>query len=169
MPHLETSTIPSAILPSQPPDVVLSFSGPRFDPAPQMLEALFDSLAHLGERAPGFVTGGCQGFDSLIGRYCLARWPKRKHLVILPHDSTFTRRWWDEPGLDGRNLTIRQLPFGTNYRDRNVDLVVSSAQLVAYPYAAERHPSQRRSGTWQTIRLGRRLHSRPVLMPFPRS
>lgn len=145
--------------------VTLGFTGSRYVPNPDKILTLERRLLNLGQFAPGFVTGACTGLDALIGRFCVERWPQRMHMVIIPGDRKQIDPWWLDFG--GWLINVIQMPPNTTYADRNQAIVDQSQQLVGFPIGPEDHPAQRRSGTWQTIRMGRRCHTRPpVIIPL---
>lgn len=103
-------------------------------------------------RPTGIVTGGCVGFDHLMGEYCALRWPDLSHTVIVPADRTAVAAWWT--GFS--NVEVIYMPTGTTYRDRNIELVKRSAVMLGQPERPENDPKSVRSGTWQAVRLARR-------------
>jgi hypothetical protein len=137
------------------PQPVLGFTGSRFTPDARTVDRIYGHLDRLGEHAPGFVTGACRGLDTIIGEYCAEKFPDRHQLVIVPANTTQVDRWWLP---FGSAVTVIHMPPGTTYKDRNQSIVDNSGRLVGFPIGAEDDPRQRRSGTWQTIRMGRRAH-----------
>lgn len=107
-------------------------------------------------RPTGVVTGGCTGFDALMGEYCALRWEDLEHTVIVPADQKAVDPWWTKPTLSHVDITVIQMPPGSTYRDRNIMIVAKSAMMLGQPERPEDDPKSRRSGTWQTIRLARR-------------
>jgi hypothetical protein len=99
----------------------------------------------------GVVTGGCIGWDHMMGEYCALRWPDLEHRVVVPADRSRVEAWWLKPGMD--HVIVEEMPPGTTYRDRNARLVLLADVFAAGPDYPEGHPASRRSGTWQTIRM----------------
>lgn len=106
-------------------------------------------------RPTGIVTGGCVGFDHIMGEYCALRWPDLSHTVIVPADRSRVAAWWRQPNMT--HVEVIEMPPGTTYRDRNVELVERSAVMLGQPDLPEDDPRSRRSGTWQTLRMARHV------------
>jgi hypothetical protein len=53
-------------------------------------------------------------------------------------------------------ITLIEMPAGTDYADRNAELVKRGAVLHGFPAYTEDDRRSRRSGTWQAIRMARR-------------
>lgn len=139
---------------------VLGCSGTRQALSGYGLRLFLQQVHWLGEFAAGYVSGGCTGIDFYFGRACALRWPLRSHIVILPADRSRIGNWWS--GM--LNVQVIEMPSDSSYRDRNQEIVNRSDRLAAWPAGPEDHPSQRRSGTWQTIRMARRQHAMPPLV-----
>lgn len=147
---------------------VVGFTGSRQEPTPeQWARHLYPHLGQLGY-ASGFVTGGCVGIDHIVGRWLFHHYPERHHTVVVPADRSRVAAWWRHylPGGAGpvaTNLTVIEMPPGTDYRSRNVRLVGLCEILIGYPQYGEGHPRSQRSGSWQTLRLARQQHlTRPL-------
>jgi hypothetical protein len=107
----------------------------------------------------GFITGGCIGFDSLIGA-ALARWPRFKnarHTVVLPANRSQVDSWYLNPDVRDR-VNVIEMPEGTSYRDRDVRLVELGDELFYAADKPEDHGASLRSGTWMTVRIARKLN-----------
>jgi len=156
----EVNTTSSGPAPDRP-QLILGFTGSRFTPDARTVDRLYGHLDRLGEYAHGFVTGACRGLDTIVGEYCAEKFPGRHHLVIVPANESFTDRWWLP---FGHAVQVIHMPPGSTYKDRNQSIVDNSNQLVGFPIGAEDDPRQRRSGTWQTIRMGRRAHPTPPVI-----
>jgi hypothetical protein len=101
-----------------------------------------------------WVTGACVGVDAYVGMWARLARPDARHVVYVPADRSRIKAWWRT--LPSDNVEVIEMPPGSSYRDRNQAIVNASTRLIAIPVAAEDHPEQRRSGTWQTVRMGRR-------------
>jgi hypothetical protein len=143
---------------------ILSFTGTRRFTFTDMLSlVLTENLLHedLGlwswvVQHEEFVTGGCVGFDAVVGA-TLARWPQTRdarHTVILPANRSQVDAWYEDPEVADR-VTVIEMPEGTSYRDRDLELVKRGDELCYVADYPEHHGSQRRSGTWLTVRLAR--------------
>jgi hypothetical protein len=112
--------------------------------------------------APGtvVVVGGCVGVDAYVARAVFAYCREVRVHAIVSADTRTTA--WVDPAWEIWCHTYEMMPAGTTNRDRNIRLLDSgNAYLLAWPAYPEEHPESQRSGTWQTIRLGRR-RSMPV-------
>jgi hypothetical protein len=111
------------------------------------------------DEADGFVTGACVGGDAFIGRTLHDMFPAKRHVVIVPANRSRVAVWWH----DAPTVQVIEMPPGTSFRDRNVQIVDRSALLVGIPARHEFAVESRRSGSWQTIRLARRQH---LIQPY---
>lgn len=146
------------------PQVTLGFTGSRVVPIDMAGEVLY-LAEQIGADAPGFVTGGCVGIDHTVGRFLAGRYPKRYHVVIVPANRSRVAAWWRAEEF--QHVVVVEMAPGTSYADRNQAIVDASEQLVGFPAEPEEHPSSRRSGSWQTIRMAARIHSRaPITYPL---
>jgi hypothetical protein len=105
-------------------------------------------------RPTGVVTGGCIGFDHIMGQYLAAIDPDISHTVIVPADRSRVHEWWLDPYFSF--VEVVEMPLGTTYRDRNIEIVRRSDWLLGQPERPEGDTKSVRSGTWQTIRFARR-------------
>lgn len=116
---------------------------------PAMQTSIDTTLACLPD-ATIVVTGGCIGVDAYVARGAQAR---GLHVyAIIPAN----RRQVD-PEWATYCTTYKTMPEGTDYRDRNVTIVLRSDCAYAFPEHPEADPRSRRSGTWMTIRMCRKL------------
>jgi hypothetical protein len=132
--------------------LAISFTASRmgFGPPPPVVR---EALAAL-PRASRYVTGACTGGDAFLGRWLLATHPGAEHVVVVPANRSQVDPWWLE--CPGAPVTLIEMPPGTTYRDRNVELVRRGGRLLGFPAWPEDDPRSARSGTWQAIRLARR-------------
>lgn len=151
-----TTAYPQAPIPR-----LLGFSGTRRNLRAHERFIVNDVLDNLHAWA-GFVTGACCGIDHYVGEHLARRFPMHQHVVLVPADRSRVARWW-EPF--GEIVQVREMPPETTYADRNRAIVSASVHLMAFPEGAERdHP---RSGTWQTIRMAKRVHdAHPLVLPL---
>lgn len=126
----------------------LGFSGSRGGITPEQKLALISFLQAL-YRAPGFTRfhhGDCRGADDIAAR---AAYEIGYEIIVHPgpdgRDAGRWRRAVDQP----RVTVLDRQPF----RERNQAIVDASQGLLACPSGAEE--DQRRSGTWQTVRMAR--------------
>lgn len=108
------------------------------------------------------VTGGCIGLDAYIAEIGATtagygRQGKRWSVyTIVP-----SNRKHVDPDYLAKADETEEMPNGTTYADRNQRIVETSHALMGFPLHTERDERSRRSGTWQTIRMGWR-HGIPV-------
>lgn len=104
-----------------------------------------------------FVYGGCLGGDEAIAIWLTNFGPAgSRHHVILPANRAAVVEWWKYPNAADPFPLVEFMPEGSNYKDRNQRIVNVSDELVGFPEYPENHPKSLRSGTWQTIRMGRK-------------
>jgi len=100
---------------------------------------------------PGvLVVGGCVGADTYAAQVAWQRgmWV---HVVLPANSKLIDPQWYRYAN------SFEQMPDGSDYRARNQRIVdLATAAMVAFPDRAEQHGSQRRSGTWMTVRLSRK-------------
>lgn len=96
------------------------------------------------------VTGACVGVDSFVASQ--AKGLGLKVHTIVPADRSRVDRFWREYAD-----TFEEMPEGTSYLARNIEIVkASERRLLGFPQADEGAAVSRRSGSWQTIRLGKK-------------
>lgn len=104
-----------------------------------------------------FVYGGCIGADEAIALWLTNFGPAgSRHRVILPANRAAVAEWWKYPNAADPFPLVEYMPAGSTFKDRNQAIVNISDELVGFPEYPEDHPKSRRSGTWQTIRMGRK-------------
>jgi hypothetical protein len=108
--------------------------------------------------ADRYVTGACVGGDTFIGRWLFENRPQAEHVVVIPADRSRVDDWWISASFTSdRPVTVTEMPPGTTYADRNARLVAEGDAVFAFPAYPESDPRSRRSGTWQTVRMSRKL------------
>jgi hypothetical protein len=146
---------------------MLGFTGTRNCTVVQVMNVIGERWNWLTDMR-GFVTGGCRGFDAYVGEMLFRIWPEKQHWVIVPANHDQVDFWWRQPHIVEMTrefphaLKIMQMPEGSSYKDRNqriVELCDSLFYMAEYP---EDDSRSRRSGTWQTVRLGRAATRAPV-------
>lgn len=151
---MEDATSILSRIPTPPPPGLVGFTGTRRNLRAAEEFIIRDVLDHLGDWH-GFVTGACVGIDTFIGRHLVETFPEHRHIVYVPANRSRVCRWW--PPFGGL-VEVREMPPDTSYEDRNRAIVGSSTYLIGIPEYTEHEPRSRRSGTWQTIRMARRIH-----------
>lgn len=99
-------------------------------------------------------SGGCFGWDTFAGFQCVLLWPQAVHHIWLPLKTDKLSYWWKHRlpwGVEPVLHVTRDYP---GYRERNAEIVDRSTHLFCGPRLDEE--SQRRSGTWMTVRMGRK-------------
>ena len=111
-----------------------------------------------------FVTGGCRGWDAFVGRYLALTFPQKTHLVVVPANRSQVDPWWLE--FDLGTILVKYMPEGTDYKDRNEEIVERSDHLFYCADYPEAHGKSKRSGTWQTVRIGHRarIHVNGIIL-----
>jgi hypothetical protein len=106
------------------------------------------------------IHGGCVGADAFAGQSALIYsgatsvgqgWGVKVNVhTVLPIDMSRVPADWRQ-----HCHTWEQMPEGSKYRDRNKRIVRRADVLFGVANRPEDHGSQKYSGTWMTIRLGR--------------
>ena len=150
------------------------FTGSREFPRHHQQVKIDQMLARL-HNANGFVTGACIGIDHYVGLRLLRMYPDKHHTVVVPADRSRVVNWWAPyaapPAPVGwsppAGVEVIEMPAGTSYRDRNQRMIDLGSFLIGYPARTEFHDASRRSGSWQTVRMGRRSYRRqPAVVPL---
>jgi len=101
-----------------------------------------------------YITGGCFGGDSVIGKTLLRLFPSAIHLIVVPGDTSKVDFWWQRKETNNlENIKIYWMPEDSSYKDRNQKIVTLSNEIIGFPEYDEADSRSLRSGTWQTIRL----------------
>lgn len=124
----------------------IGFSGSR-EAGPQDEWISTEIVRRLGGKGHLFITGGCIGFDAQIAKAAFEA--GEEVLTIVPANLSQVDPW-----VYTRCTRYENMPSGSTYRNRNQRIVDLADTLVAVPEDDELHNS--RSGTWMTIRMGRR-------------
>lgn len=102
------------------------------------------------------VTGACLGVDAWVARVAHSR---GMHVhTIVPADRSRV-----DPEWRLYCTTFKEMPAGSTFRDRNVEIVgelTGDDRLIAVADHDEHEPESRRSGTWQTFRLAQKAGRR---------
>lgn len=118
--------------------------------------AVEDILSELPE-AYAYITGGAIGGDALIGNWLAWNKPDAKHIVIVPSNRSAIDPWWDRFNLEAPYVDVYLMPSGTSYRDRNQEILTRSTELIAFPAYREWDVRSKRSGTWMTARIAKKM------------
>lgn len=114
---------------------------------------MIDPLSKL--QADRFVYGGCRGGDEAIAIWLTNYGPRAIHHVIIPANRSQVAEWWKYSNAAELWPILEYMPYGTTYKHRNRKIVNTVDRLVAFPEYPEKDPRSVRSGTWQTIRMGK--------------
>lgn len=111
-----------------------------------------DMLMYL-RRFDTYVTGGCRGWDALVGEYLRLKFPPpvAYHVVVIPANKSQVDPWWEK--FDVGTVDLVYMPDGTDYRDRNEAIVQRVEQVFYCADYPEQHVKSKRSGTWMTKRI----------------
>lgn len=130
----------------------LGFTGTQRGMTEPQRRALVDVLDRFPDR-DRFHHGDCVGADEQAHAIAAERgWT----IYVHPPFNSSKRAWCSA-----------HVGYATKpYLQRNDAIVAASDLLLAAPSAPEDHPSQRRSGTWYTVRRAKR-ESVPVTIVWP--
>ena len=103
------------------------------------------------------VTGACIGGDQFIAEWFLQNFSNVKQKVIVPNNLSQVDRSFLTAISRYPNVEMVYMPSGSSYRERNARIVAECTRLIGFPPYIESHEFSTRSGTWQTIRIGRRM------------
>lgn len=103
---------------------------------------------------PVVVTGACLGGDQFISQWFQECRPLSTQVVIVPWQTDLVDMEWIGSLAGAKGIEVVLMAKGTTYRDRNFEIVQRSERLIGFPSFGEADPRMRRSGTWQTIRMG---------------
>lgn len=138
----------------------LSFTGSRLGLTDAAFDALYRRLAEYRRyhKEVRGSHGGCIGGDRLFHEFLRELWGEAAFLTIHPASNV-------PPSLQDLS-DADDLLAPAHSRDRNEAIVLAARHgvLVACPWAPEGAAESRRSGTWQTIRMARRLLGGCVLV-----
>lgn len=96
------------------------------------------------------ITGACVGVDAHIARVGHALY-RQVHTVVPSNGSQVDPAWMHYC----TSATVLGPGAPEPYRERNEYMVERCDRLIAFPDREESHGSQRRSGTWMTVRIAR--------------
>jgi hypothetical protein len=128
----------------------IAFTGTRHVPD-EVLPAMRFIIK--GLKADVYVSGAALGVDTAAAWIAMEEHPTAQHHVIIPdgpHNDIFLGilRAFESP-----NIMLERMPAGTDYMDRNQKMVDLADKLIAFPATPD---EKQRSGTWATIRRGRK-------------
>jgi predicted Rossmann fold nucleotide-binding protein DprA/Smf involved in DNA uptake len=110
-----------------------------------------------------YVTGAARGGDTIIGDHLATTQPWARHIVVVPANRAQVERWWTaKRHSNNHNIEIVVMPIGTDYRERNREIVSRSDYLFVVARYPETDPRSRRSGTWMTKRIAE-MHGKQVI------
>lgn len=130
----------------------VGFSGTR-NPCPVAREAIEEVLWGLTDIKQA-VTGGGAGTDALVGRWFAENRSEVENKVIVPGDWSRVDPWWLAYGYA---VSTEEMPEGSTYKERNYRIAWQSDRLYAFPAYPEDDSRAARSGTWQTVRMARKM------------
>lgn len=109
-----------------------------------------------------YITGGCRGWDGFIGRYLARIYRDTPQTVVVPWNKSQVDAWWEDPEfaplVDNGMITVVYMEAGTDYRDRNAEIVRGSTELFYCADYPESDGRSKRSGTWMTKRIAEAAH-----------
>ena len=129
----------------------VGFTGTRHQPTPDAAHALAELLVRLQPTEAHH--GDCEGADALFHWYVATECPGTRRVIHPPTNKAMRafctgQAEWREP---------------KPYLERNRDIVDETDVLIAMPQTAE---ETIRSGTWSTVRYGRKL-GRKIYLILP--
>jgi hypothetical protein len=100
------------------------------------------------------ITGACTGLDEFVATFFATRYPDVHQMILVPSNKKNVTASFIELMMEKPNVDVVFMPEGSSYAYRNFEIVKNSKILVGFPRFPESDPRMRRSGTWQTIRMG---------------
>jgi len=116
-----------------------------------------------------FVTGACRGWDAYAGEWLLRMFPSKQHEVVVPFNRSQVNYWWEQDEIKALiesarheypetfRFMVYEMHKDSSYKDRNQEIVDTSTDLFYCADYPEQHGQSTRSGTWQTVRIARRV------------
>lgn len=138
-----------------------SFTGPSQLRILERLVALrtVEELGTIAGLPSVITTGGATGWDMEVALAAVTRWPKARHVLVLPrasHDEQGVDRWLALVEMTGCDWLLEWGPDRDRgadaYRGRNELLVARCDVLVAGIRGVEFY----RSGEWMTVNIAKR-------------
>lgn len=116
----------------------------------KLVEELIASMTEDDE----LVVGACVGAD-IYAAQCAIASGHPVHAVVPAIRKLVAPDW------PKYSTSFELMRPDTSYRERNAKIVSLSRRIIAVAEYPEQHDKSIRSGTWQTVRIGRRWH-KPV-------
>lgn len=122
---------------------------PDFTQAVGIVGHAFDALANSHDFSE-VTTGAAPGIDTIAFFAAYYRWPRALHRVLVPHGLMHNEKLVALV-RDWPNVVVEEVEGG--YLKRDDRIVENTDLLAAFPRTLD---EERRSGTWATIRRGRK-------------
>ena len=132
---------------------------------PKVLEAV-DYVVQL--EPTHIITGAAKGVDTLAALECLKRFPNSKHTLFVPnyrHNEELVELFSAISDYAPGWVKVVVMPSMTDPLDRNQAMIDNCDVLIACPRT---HREVDRSGTWATVRRGRRADRTICYFPLLR-
>lgn len=101
------------------------------------------------------VVGACVGGDATIARAGILT-ERLVHAIVPSNRSQVDPDWRDWC------TSFTLMSEGTDYCDRNTEIVKQSDRMIVVAQYPEDHPQSKRSGTWMTCRIAQRMGGKQI-------